>query len=205
MNLEAQHLRDISYGYFPRGLSDRDPTYDTTPEIRRQREARIVASAKYDEWRGLLRCISARFPTDQFPGVEVRNSSPHLQSATAAVHLDRAFSAAIVLPPRSPQETQHYLELAVSFVVPYYALRSVTHGPLRKPSGELNLDVEVTFTLSPDEQPYAAAIEEEIRRTFPEHERLPAELGMAIVPEVATVHKGFGEATVFNCLFVDSW
>lgn len=205
MKHNQQDLIGIAYRYFPRGISPREQAYEESPELRRQKEARVPASARYEEWRALLHRLAARFPPGSFPGVEVQNDCHFLGSPTAAVHLDRAYSATIHLPTRSPTDTQHRLQLAVSFVVPYYAFRSEIHGPLRKPSGELNMDIEVTFALEPDELRYAAAAEEEIRTTFTDHERLPPEVGTVVVPEVVTPHKWFGSATLFNCLFVDSW
>jgi hypothetical protein len=62
----------------------------------------------------------------------------------------------------------------------------------------------ISFELSPDEQPYAAWIAEDIKATWG-HEHMPPEAGKVVVPDVATNLRSFGEATLYDCLFSDDW
>jgi hypothetical protein len=63
---------------------------------------------------------------------------------------------------------------------------------------------DISFEFSPDEQPYAARIAQEIEAAWG-YERMPPEVGRVIVPDVATDHHLLGEATLYDCLFSDSW
>ncbi|WP_437592022.1 hypothetical protein [Sorangium sp. So ce1000] len=62
----------------------------------------------------------------------------------------------------------------------------------------------VCFELSPDEQPYAAWIAQEIEATWG-YERMPPEVGNVVVPDVATNLRRLGEARLYDCFFSDAW
>ncbi|WP_437895666.1 hypothetical protein [Sorangium sp. So ce124] len=62
----------------------------------------------------------------------------------------------------------------------------------------------ISFELSPDEQPYAAGIAQEIEATWG-YERMPPEVGNVVVPDVATNLRHLGEARLYDCLFSDAW
>ncbi|WP_437912482.1 hypothetical protein WME73_35945 [Sorangium sp. So ce302] len=62
----------------------------------------------------------------------------------------------------------------------------------------------ISFELSPDEQPYAAGIAQEIEATWG-YERMPPEVGNVVVPDVATNLRRLGEARLYDCLFSDAW
>ncbi len=124
MKQPVKDLISRSYELFPRGIEQRDPRYAETPEVLRQKAARIPASARYNDWRSMLRRLKERFPDKQFPGVEVHNECLFLQSPTAGADSDRCYTGALWLPARDPGETRHELEFLVSFVVPYYVIQS---------------------------------------------------------------------------------
>jgi hypothetical protein len=63
---------------------------------------------------------------------------------------------------------------------------------------------DISYAFSPDEQPYAPRIAQEIEATWG-YERMPPEVGSVIVPDVATDHRILGEATLYDCLFSDRW
>ncbi|XXY18786.1 hypothetical protein WME88_03930 [Sorangium sp. So ce216] len=63
---------------------------------------------------------------------------------------------------------------------------------------------DLSFDLSPDEQPYATWIAQDIEQTWG-YERMPPLVGKLIVPDVATDSRLLGEATLYDCLFSDSW
>jgi hypothetical protein len=97
------------------------------------------------------------------------------------------------------------LEFLVSFVVPYYVLRSERQIPQEARAGELDVRFDTSFDLTPDELPIAKAIVEEVEQTFPDHEPLDPQVGLTVVPDVVAGGRWFGEATIFTCLFSDSW
>lgn len=197
MKHTTDQLIAIAYEYVPRGLKFTDPAYGETCEVDRQKAARLRASARLGEWRRLLERLQAKFPDSS-----VINGSPFLQVATATL-LDRCFDARIDVPPRHDREKQHYLEVYVSFVVPYYIFRScaITFPP--DPNAMFGGKHTQTFELSADEVPYATAIAEEIALVFPEHEPIPSEAGLTIVPDVETANRSLGDATILSCLFSD--
>ncbi len=205
MNHSTEELLVAAYHYFPRGIPDRDPRYAASREVQRQMDARVAASSRYETWRAMLDRLQARFPQDRFPGLLVVNRSLFLKSATAAPQRDRCFTGELSLPVRTPEEKEHHLEFLISFVVPYYTLCSVSHGPATRPSGEPDLDIQRSFDLSAEELPFAAAIREEVEATFPGHEPIAPEVGLTVVPDVVTGSKWFGDATIFTCLFSDGW
>ncbi len=224
------------YTYFPQGLQEAEPRYKETPEYVRRMEARIPASARFRDWCRMLTRIRERFP-DALRDIEIQNFSPFLASPTVA-GLDRCYTGGLSLPSRTPEETNHQLEFLVSFVVPYYILRSshlvdepetpelppglrprtifigdtcyalppdpnaVDDEPRQKRRLKRQVD---SFTLSPDEEPFANAISEEIETTFPGYEPIPPEVGLTVIPDVQAGGKWFGEATIFTCLFSDNW
>lgn len=205
MKHSVQELIATAYELFPRGIQQGDPAYAQSPELLRQKAARIPASARYDTWRAMLRRLQARFPADQFPGVDVHNESLFLQSPTAGADLDRCYTGALWLPVRAPNEKHHELEFLVSFVVPYYVIYSSRNVLLPQPVGKLETETERSFDLSADEQPFARAIAEEIESTFPGHEPISPEVGLTVVPDVQAGNRWFGESTIFTCLFSDGW
>jgi hypothetical protein len=208
MKHNAEDLLRISYEYFPRGIEQRDPAYEQSPEFFRQKEARIPASDQYETWRGLLRRLSARFPKERFAGVEVSNKSPFLQSPTAGANLDRCFTGELSLPIRSGIETHHWLEFLVSFVVPYYVVGSCCYVPVEPGDPQpaiAGTKLVKSFDLSSDELPFARAIVDEIEKSFPGYEPIEPAIGQMPVPDVDTAYRSLGEATIFTCLFSDSW
>lgn len=233
MRHSKEELTDIAYTYFARGVGEGDPGYRQTPEYERRMAARVPASARYRDWCAMLARIQARFPSG-LRDVGVENKSPFLAGPRATT-LDRCFTGALWLPARSPKETHHQLEFLVSYVVPYYALRSshfeddptpVLPASQRPrlvfqhdtcyvfppdpnaaddPNEPLRSRQVHSFELSADEEPFAKGIAEEIERTFPGHGLILPELGLTVVAEVEAGNKAFGEATLFTCLFSDDW
>lgn len=61
---------------------------------------------------------------------------------------------------------------------------------------------EVSFDLSPDEQPFATWIAQVIEATWG-YERMPPEIGKTIVPDVSISDRVLGEATLYDGLFSD--
>ncbi len=205
MKHSVDELVAIAHQFFPKGMPGSDPRYSETPEVQRQFAARIPASARYGDWCALLSRLRARFPERDFPGVEVQNLSLFLRVPTAAVYLDRCFSADLLLPVRAPSDEPSRLRFYVSFVVPYYTIFHEIDPPLGRPKSASDLISKRTFDISPEVLPYSTAIAEEIETTFPGYAPISPAIGQAIVPDVVTGTTWFGDATIFNCLFSDHW
>jgi hypothetical protein len=203
MKHSIAELCDIVYSYFPRGMQGNEPDYKETPEYQRRMAARVPASGRFRDWCAMLDRLRARFPAE-LRDIGVQNGS-HFLASPGASTLDRCFSGALWLHPRAPQETHHQLEFYVSFVAPYFFLHSSCMSPITGPAGADDVDLRISFDLTPDEVPFAAAIEEEIQRDFPGYERMPPEVGKTIVPEVVGGGNLYGESTIYGCLFSDNW
>jgi hypothetical protein len=207
MKHSTQELIATAYEYYPQEIPRGDPRYDQTPEVLRQREARVLAVARYKDWRPLLRRLMARFPEEQFPGVIVQNNSLELEAITSELMWNRCLAGFLWHPVHTSKESHLSLVFLVSFVVPYYTIYSERHvfnGQLT-PKGNPATNIKRSFDLSPEELPFAEAIEEEIRTTFPGHEPILPEVGLTVVPNVQAGNKWFGESTIFTCLFSDLW
>jgi hypothetical protein len=63
---------------------------------------------------------------------------------------------------------------------------------------------DLSFDLSPEEQPYAAWIAQDIEATWG-YERMPPDVGKVKVPGVATDGRLLGTATLYDCLFAENW
>lgn len=205
MKHTVEDLIAIAHEYFPRGMQRDDPRYEETPEVLRQRAARLPVSARYDAWRAMVKRLEHRYPAAQYPGVHVENNSLFLQDATAGTPWDRCFTGKLWLPVLAAGERRREIEFLVSFVVPYHAIYSIRSYFAPRPDGAPGPNVQRSFDLPAEDVPFARAIAEEIETTFPGHEPLPAEVGLAIVPDVQAGRGWFGEATILGCLFSDSW
>jgi hypothetical protein len=209
MKHTVDDLVAISQSYFPPGLAPSDPAYEQTQEVRRQKEAHARARVEYGAWRTLLECIGDRFPQEAFPAVSLQNLCMYLQSPDHWAE-DRCFSAYLWLPTREAVEVAHNLTFNVSYVVPYYRIRSernvYTRPYFAKMSpGPGDTEHQESSTFSAEEVPFVEALEEEICARFPGHERMPAEIGARIVPGVWVGSRAPSEATIFDCLFSPQW
>lgn len=173
--------------------------YEASAEHERRMEAHAQARTQYETWRSMLRRLRERFPRDACPGVHVTNESLRLEAPDAAP-IDRCFSGSIELPPRADHEVNHRVGFRVSVVVPYYLVYGI-----HQVTAPEDFEHRTSFDFSADEAPFAAAVEEEIGESFPLHTRMTPEVGMTIVPNVATICRIPGEARLYDCLFSDYW
>lgn len=189
----------IAYQYFAAEPLPEGMKYQQTTDYLRRQEAHDRASAEYGRWRELLIRLGVAFRKEQFPDVAVENRSSFLPSP-GGTPWDRCFSAWLWLPPRHPDETHHRLGFLASVVVPYYVIYSV-----HRDSGTAGGESEISFELSPDEEPFARQIAMEIEATFPEQEVMPSEVGEVVVPGLTEHWWCPGEGRIFDCLFTETW
>lgn len=222
MKHSVEDLLGIVRDYYPRGISTEDPRYKASPEHRRLVEARRRAGTEKATWNALLERLNRQFPTDG-----LLNDSLHLPLGT----MDAAYSGKLFPTGSKENLTIGFL---VSFLVPYYIVYSSRSVPdlerMAAPRAKLRFVFEgdtcyalpadpnapeedvapfkptrevLHFDFSPQEQAYARWIASEIEATWG-YERMPPEVGQLVVPDVATDHRGIGEATVYDCLMSDN-
>jgi hypothetical protein len=113
--------------------------------------------------------------------------------------------ALAAMPPRVANISGHN----TLYIVPAWIVKLVPaclRNPewLKPPTETSARRRDISFDLSPDEQPYAAWIAQDIEATWG-YERMPPEVGKVIVPDVSTNSRALGEATLYDCLFSDDW
>jgi hypothetical protein len=219
MKHTLDELLDIVYRYYPRGVGILDGDVDPELCTKTEEHARLVAARRQaatdERWRSLLARLYERFPN------MVMNQSLHLPTGS----MDACYSFTIYLP--GSQLWSHVSFVAPYYItcswrlidvvkrvervrvvlqgLQFYIRRSAI-GPqfLANPDDELPQtatvkESDITFDLSPDEQPYAAWIAREIETTFG-CEPMPPEVGTVFVPDLATP-KLPGEVRLYDCLF----
>jgi hypothetical protein len=221
MKHSTEDMRAIVYRHYPRGIPAGDPRHEEAEESRRLVEARRHAAAEIAPWLEMLKRLEAHFPGRTFVSQHC-----HLLAGAA----DACYTGYVELPKRGSSEHHHTLWMLMSFLAPYYVVHSSRvvddHEKLEELSRsatfmfingvELPQDAvkkklrrearrrEVSLDLSADEQPFAREIAREIASTFGP-EPMPPEVGKIIVPDVDLNCRSFGQATLFNCLFTESW
>jgi hypothetical protein len=186
MKHSVDELLAVIYRYYPRGLFPDDLGYHNTEEHRRLVQARLQAAAEGGPWDVLLERLYARFPN------AIMNRSLGLYTGD----YDGAYLASLKLPPRGSHEKHHSLHLMIGFLVPYYVVYSAANvlAPVTGAQGNRH----IAFTFTPDEEPHARALTEEILAVFPGHEPMPPEIGN--IPLPADI-KSFVEGTIYEALF----
>jgi len=196
MKHSPEALIELARQYYPGiGITPSTPEYRQTEEHRRliERRRRAITSAEYEVWRGLLRRLR-----DRFPACDVENAFPHFWGAGPV----GAHVGGICLPTLARDVGFHSLVFEVSFLVPYYVLHSYRYLWLDESDSHGNLfpPAERRFELTPEEQPYADGVAQEIAVVYPGYEFMPPEVGHVVVPDVQHPLKLAGEATIYDCL-----
>lgn len=193
MRQTAAELLATVYQFYPRSLEETDPRYRESEEHQRLVQARRQAGSEGNPWRVLLGRLKLRFPS-----YTVQNNSVHLPTG----NYDAGYSGLLWLPTRGPHEKDHQLGFLISFLVPAYVLYSTVNvfAPTTK---SYPIAGYVSLTLSPDEQPFARILTDEILAVFPGFEPMPPEIGNLTVPDVVDGIKSAGDKTLYQCLFTD--
>ncbi len=126
MTHSIAELIQVVHAHFPVGQAqpgvDRNdfppPGFYETEGQRRLIEARKKAGENKSMWSDVLRRISSLLP-----GYQIVNGSLHLPTG----RLDSAYVANVSLPLSNPLQEQHELRLAVSFLVPHFAIAASTY------------------------------------------------------------------------------
>lgn len=223
MDQTIKKLLDVVYAHYPRGLVFEDPAYKASAEHLRLVAARRKAGTDRAAWNGFLDRLSHQFPADG-----TLNDSLHLLTG----RMDAAYSGKLF--PASAGPDNLTIGFLVSFLVPSYLVFTSRSVPdleaMAAPRANVRLVFEghtcfafpadpeappenappfeprrqiIDFEFSTDMQPYASWIAREIEATWG-YQRMPPEVGKLIVPDVATDNRGFGEATLYDCLLSDN-
>lgn len=199
MKHSLEELFNESYRYYPRGEPFPATGANQTPEYRNRQEAHDRASAGYGTWQAMLRRIAERFPDDRFPGAGIEDRCVFLR-APGMTPWNRCFAGSLWFP-KSMRESERRVGFQVSFVVPYYMLY-VWHD-LEERSCPAD---DFSFEPAAEEQPFVEAVRAEIEATYPQHERMPPEVGMTVVPDVVECGSGpENKVLIFDALFSDAW
>ena len=224
MKHNVRDLLDVVYRYYPRGI-DLIEQADIQRYKESEEHVRLVAArrraAADERWPALLRRIEERFPSSV-----VTNDSFHLPTGS----LDASYSFSVSLPDTTHGRTlwfhigflvPYYLVYGwrrVHFVrqpdkfrvvfggMNFFVSRSPRDPELVSDSGDERLksvtfdESYIDFELSPDELSYAAWIARDIEATFG-CERMPPEIGVVLVPDVAVNLRPLGEARLYDVLF----
>ncbi len=119
----------------------------------------------------------------------------------------------------APDDGEHAIGFMVSFLVPYYVIYRrryftlywVTEPPdedIDPNDFELERPVEYdehSSDFTEEEAPYAREIAAAIEDIFEGYAPMPPEIGKTVIPEVWVGRYGNESATVFECLFSDTW
>lgn len=224
MKHTPEQLIEIVHQHYPRGIQCDDPRYKRAEETKRLVATRKRAGAEHGPWRAMLSRLGA-----QFPEASSHNFSLHLpmgnvdagyvgclslECAAGEHHHAIDFSVSFLAPyytlsssrvvdddtppdPRYRVETVH-----IHYDGETFTTLPADHPLINAPPPQVPRKNLATFALSPQEEPYAAAIAREIEATWG-YERLPPEVGMIVVPDVSTNLTMLGEATLHDCLFCD--
>lgn len=227
MRHTTKELLDVVYRYYPRNMTANDPRRKKAAAERRLVAARKKAGVERDPWSKTLRRLR-----EKFPGNDILNNSLHLPTGEfeAAYSGKLCLSTA---PGEHAHQLGFLVGFLVPYYVIFSsrivddvsqgndpdkatfrfsfgwspedekaedaAPRPFVEVPLPTPRREIR-----SFELSPDEQPFASTIAEDIE-THWGHERMPPEVGNIVVPDVATNLRLLGEATLYDCLLSDQW
>lgn len=228
MNHSTADLIDIVYHYYPQGTMP-DDLYKETVEYRRLVAARRQAGAEREPWSALLRRVK-----EQFPENSVHDGSLHLPTGGCDAcysgriilptipgehHHTVEFLVSFVVPyyivycTRCVDDIEATKAYRVSqdrtvgvfvddtcFILP----AEVVKPEFRQKDERVLRRTETRFDMTPEEQPYAAWIAQNIESTFG-YAPMPPEIGNVIVPDVETNLRPPGEARLYDCLFLDSW
>lgn len=232
MNHSVEELIDIVCRYYPRGISGDDPVRAETDENRRLVDARrLRAAAEGDHWRSLQQRLGEEFPgtigdSSMLLALGTHDAafcgSLYPPDPTHEYRRSIRYSVSILVPyyilytsqdadGLKGAKTRKVLRSAPSrfaSVIEYDTMHilpaSMVKPEFRDPEPNPDRAKDVNFDFSPDEQPYAARVAQEIEATWG-YERMPPEVGEIIVPDVATDQRWLGEATLHDCLFSDDW
>lgn len=220
MKHSLNELLDLAYQYYSRDIGD-SPVKETAEH------ARLVAARQKavtdKRWPAMLHRISERFP-----GM-LTNQSLHLPTGS----LDACYSFTISSPEAHNHQSlwfsisflaPYYISYSsrlidtatqiegfsvtvhgMQFYIPQHALgpKFMSNLGSETPKSATIKREEISFDLSTDEQLHAAWITQDIEAAFG-CERMSAEIGTVLVPDVKTNLRILGEARLFDCLFTDS-
>ncbi|MDI1476790.1 hypothetical protein [Polyangium sp. y55x31] len=200
MKHSPEELSELARQFYPPlGIYPYQPEYKETAEIRRLTERRQQAVANYLSWRSFLDRLSQRLPE-----CGVANKVMYL----AEVPEGACYAADLWLPTIAKEVGGHAITFHVSFLAPCYVLHSGGfhwRDEVDSVGCRLSTPWEERFDLTPEEQPYAEKLVQEIVATFPEYELMPPDIGYRIVPDLQHENRVPGAATIYDCLINDHW
>jgi len=227
MRHTVEDLLAAVYQHYPRGIDRYDPRYSESVEYARLVAARKKAGAD-GRYRAMLHRILTRYcvepqsihlPTGHW---DACYALAHHLSATPSgrsLHFLASFLIPyqIVFSSQLIEDTEQTAALrgkpidevsvdvnGIQFDLPRSAVPPGLLAELDQEQrhAEPIREFEVRYELEPEEAQIAEWISQEVEATFG-CERMPPEVGIHLVPDVATNLRQLGEARLFDCLFSD--
>lgn len=232
MKQSFQQIIDTIYRYYSRAGSEEAPDLPRPEQNERLVNARREAGAECSRWLGMLQRLGSLFPESGISNLSIHlktgqsdacySGSLSLPNKPGERWHTLEFKVSLLGPYYiiyssrgidDLEETERIRALAAAspsaavfvddtmFILPAGMVRPEfreAEAPIPIPRQE------IAFEFSPDEQPYASAIAQEIEATW-DYEPMPPDVGKMLVPDVVTDGRRPGEATLYDCLFSEVW
>ena len=184
--LTAEGLLRLVRRYYPAGLYETDPRYESTEEFKRLDALRRAAVEDPRAWNAFLQRVRA-----ELPGTDVWDY-PNIR-------YDPAYSVRVSLPDSpvgAPEQKE--VVLMVCILAPVHILYADHH----KSAGEMTETITYQPPLPAHFQPFAEKLEALGIETFGTT-RLPQDVLSTPVPDLQVGTTLFGKVTLADCLFGD--
>lgn len=184
--LTAEALLRLVHRYFPVGLYETDPRYESTEEFRRLDRLRRAAVEDQRAWKDFLRRVR-----EEMPGTSVWDY-PNIR-------YDPAYSVRVLLPGYPVGAPEHKeVVLMVGILAPVH----IVYADHSKKVGDITETVTYQPPLPTEFQPFAEKLEALAIETFGTT-CLPQDILSTPVPDLQVGTTGFGKVTLADCLFGD--
>ena len=186
--LTAEALLRLVYRYFPAGLYETDPRYESTEEYQRLYKLRRAAVDDPKDWDAFIQRVKT-----EMPDCSVWNY-PNIR-------YDPAYSARVSLPSSFVEEPEE--DKTVVLMVCILAPVHIIYAHHSKKRGEIYETINYPPPLPAEFQPFADKLEALGIEAFGTT-RLSQDVLSTPVPDLQVGTTGFGKVTLADCLFGDA-
>jgi hypothetical protein len=185
--LTAEALLRLVYRYFPVGLYETDPRYESTEEYQRLYKLRRAAVDDPKDWDAFIQHVETELPDCSvwdYPNIRY----------------DPAYSVRVSLPgPLAEESEVKSVVLMVCILAPVH----IIYAHHRKKRGEIYETITYQPPLPQEFLPVAEKLEALAIETFGTT-RLSQDVLSTPVPDLQVGTTGFGKVTLADCLFGDA-
>ncbi|WP_163991337.1 hypothetical protein [Pyxidicoccus caerfyrddinensis] len=184
--LTAEALLRLVHQYYPAGLYETDPRYESTEEFKRLDKLRRAAVSDARAWDAFLQRVKAEMPDGDawdYPNIRY----------------DPAYSLRLGLPGHPVGAPEHKeVVLMVCILVPVH----IIYADHSKHVGDITETITYQPPLPAEFLPFAEKLEALAIETFGTT-RLQQDVLSTPVPDLQVGNTGFGKVTLADCLFGD--